>query len=85
MVHPSIMKSHKHSKMIETDFYKFIFHSDRSKNIASSPQRVRHPFFLIAVSVWSPNFGQIGLGMAYLCIFVEEVVALLGAIADNWV
>ena len=29
--------------------------------------------------------GHIGWGMPYQCIFVEEVVTLLGAITDKWV
>ena len=30
-------------------------------------------------------FTAIGSGMPYLHIFVEEIVALLGAMADKWV
>ena len=40
------------------------------------------PNFVVAVSVLLPICGW---GLPYLCIFVEEVVTLLGAITDKWV
>ena len=39
---------------------------------------------LVGVSVLLPICCHIGWGMQYLCIFVEEVVTLLGAITDKW-
>ena len=37
------------------------------------------------VSVVLPICCHVGSGMPYLCISVEEVVPLLGAITDKWV
>ena len=42
------------------------------------------PTFVVAVSVLLPICCHIGSGMPYLCIFVEEVATLLGAITDKW-
>ena len=41
------------------------------------------PNFVVVVSVLLPICCHIGWGMPYLCIFVEEGVALLGAITDG--
>ena len=43
------------------------------------------PNFVVFVSVLLPICCHIGWGMPYLCIFVEEVVTLLGATTDKWV
>ena len=43
------------------------------------------PNFVVFVSVLLPICCHIGCCMPYLCIFVEEVVTLLGAITDKWV
>ena len=43
------------------------------------------PNFVVVVSVLLPVSDHIGWGMPYLCIFVEEVFTLLGAITDKWV
>ena len=43
------------------------------------------PNFVGVVIVLLPISGHIGWGMPYQCIFVEEVVTLLGAITDKWV
>ena len=43
------------------------------------------PNFLVFVSVLLPICCHIGWGMPCLCILVEEVVTLLGAITDKWV
>ena len=43
------------------------------------------PNFVVFACVLFPIFCHIGLGMSYLCIFVVEVVTLLGAITDKWV
>ena len=78
MVQPSILKSHKHSKMFETHFFSFVFH-----NCWPSVKRMT-PNFVVAVSVLLSICGHIGWGMPYLCIFVEEAT-LLGTITDKWV
>ena len=83
MVQPSILKSHKHSKMIETHFCRLYSIMAGSKIIAGSESKV--PNFVVVVSVLLPICCHIGWGMPYLCIFVEEVVMLLGAITDKWV
>ena len=54
-----------------------------SKIIASSKGMA--PNFVVLVSVLLPICCHNGWGMPYLCIFVEEVVTLLGAITDKWV
>ena len=41
------------------------------------------PNFVVVISVLLPISGHIGVGMPYQCIFVEEVVMLLGAITDK--
>ena len=43
------------------------------------------PNFVAVVSVLLPICGHIDWGMQYLCIFVDEVDTLLGAIPDKWV
>ena len=42
------------------------------------------PNFVVVVRVLLPISGHISWGMPYQCIFVEEVVTLLGAITDKW-
>ena len=41
------------------------------------------PNFVVFVSVLLPICCNIGWGMAYLCIIVEEVVTLLSAVNDK--
>ena len=42
------------------------------------------PNFIVVVNVLLPFFCcHIGLGMPYMCIFVREVVTLLGAITEK--
>ena len=43
------------------------------------------PNFEVVVSVLLQICGQICRGMPYHCIFVEEVVPLLGTMTDKWV
>ena len=43
------------------------------------------PNFVVFVSVLLLICCHIDWGNAYLCIFVEEIVMLLGAITDKWV
>ena len=68
MVQPSMLKSHKHSKMIETHFYRLysIYHC------WLSVKSMTHNFVDV-VSVLHRMCCHIGFGMSYLCIFVEEV------------
>ena len=40
--------------------------------------------FVVVVSVLLPSCCHIGWGVPYMCIFVEEVITLLGAITDKW-
>ena len=42
------------------------------------------PNFVVFVCVLLPICCYIGWGMPYLCIFVEEVFMLFGAITDKW-
>ena len=84
MVQPSILKSHKHSKMIETHFYQLYSIMAGSKSLLALSQGMT-PYFVVVVSVLLPICCHIGSGMPYLCIFVEEVVMLLGAITNKWV
>ena len=43
------------------------------------------PKFVAVVGVLLPICGQICQGVPYLCIFVEELVPLLGTMTDKWV
>ena len=43
------------------------------------------PTFVAVVSVLLPICGHICRGMPHLCIFVEEVVPLLGTMTEEWV
>ena len=54
-----------------------------SKIIAGYQQKGMPPNFVVFVSVLLPICCHIGWGIPYLCIFVEEVVTLLGAITDK--
>ena len=85
MVQPSILKSHKHSKMIESHFYRLHFHNGQVKNYCWLLGKGMTPYFVVFVSVLLPTCCHIGWSMPYLLIFVEEVVMLLEAITDNWV
>ena len=78
MARPSILKSHKHSKMIETHFDRLFSIMTDSKIIAGSQSKVWNLIFV--VSVLLPIYCHIGWGMPYLCIIVEEGVTLSGAI-----
>ena len=43
------------------------------------------PNFVVVVNVLMSRWYQIGLDMPHRHIFVEEIVALLGAMTDKWV
>ena len=78
MVQPSILKSHKHYKMIETHFnrlYSIMTGSNIIKSMTTN--------FLVVGSDLLPICCRLGWDMPYLCFFVEEVVMLLGAITDK--
>ena len=83
MVQPSILISHKRSKMTETHFYRLYSIMTCSKIIAGSPFQKTAPNFEAVVSVLLQICGPIYRGMPYPCIFVEEVVPLLGAMSDK--
>ena len=84
MVQPSILKSHRRLKMIETHFYRLCSIMTGSKIIAGSPSKMA-PNFEAVVSVLLQMCGQICRGMPYPCFFVEEVVPLLGEMTDKLV
>ena len=83
MVQASIRKSYKHLKVIETNF--FIFHNDWLQIHCRLSVKSMTQNFVVVVSVLLPICCHIVWGMPYLCISVEEVVTLLGAITDIWV
>ena len=56
-----------------------------SKIIAGSPSKKKAPNFEAVFSVFLQICSQIYRGMPYLCIFVQEVVPLLGAMTDKLV
>ena len=85
MVQPSILKSHKHSKLIETYFLSFILHNDWLQNHYVLSVKSMTLNCAVVVSVLLPISCHIGSGMPYQCVFVEEVVALLGALNEKWV
>ena len=85
MVQPSILKSHIGSKLIEPHFYLLYSIMTGSRFIASSRSEKMAPNFGPVVSVLLHICGRLCRGMPYPCIFVEEVVPLLGAIADRLV
>ena len=84
MVQPSILKNHERSKMIEPHFYRLYSIMTGSKNIAGSPSKMA-PYFEAVVSVLLQICCPICRGMPYPCIFVEEVVPLLGELTDKLV
>ena len=85
MVQPSILKSHIGSKMIEPHFYPLYTIMTGSKIIACSRSEKMAPNFEAVISVLLYICGQLCRGMPYPCIFVEEVVPLLGAMTDKLV
>ena len=81
----SLLKSHKHSKMIKKTFLSFVFHNGwLQKNCWLSVKHMT-PNFVAVVSALLPICCHIGWGMTYLFVIVEDVVTLLGAITDKWV
>ena len=56
-----------------------------SKIIAGSRSEKMAPNFEAVVSVLLHICGRLCWGMPYLCIFVEEVAPLLGAMTDKFV
>ena len=85
MVQPSILKSHTRSKMIGTQFYRFIFHNDWLQNRRWFSLKKMAPNFEAVFSVLLEICSQIYRSMPYLCIFVIEVVPLLEAMTDKLV
>ena len=62
MVQPSILKSHKHSKMIET-------HNDWLQNRCWLSFKSMTPNFVVVVSVLLPIFGILA-GVCHICAFL---------------
>ena len=85
MVQPSILKSHIGSKMIEPHFYLLYSIMTGSKIIAGSRSEKMALNFVAVVSVLLHICGRLCRGMPYPCIFVEEVVPLLGTMTDKLV
>ena len=85
MVQPSILKSHIGSKMIEPHFYLLYYIMTGSKIIAGSRSEKMAPNFEAVVSFLLHICGRLCRGMPYPCIFVEEIVPLLGAMTDKLV
>ena len=74
MMQPSIVKSHKRSKMIENPFLSFVFQNDCLQNHCWLSLNCTEPNFVAVVGVLLPICGQICQGMPYMCIFVEELI-----------
>ena len=84
MVQPSILKSRKRSKMIETHFYRLYSIMTGSKIIAGSPSKIWH-LILKLIQCFTANLLSNLRGKPYSCIFGEEVVPLLGTMTDKLV
>ena len=63
----------------------FVFHNNWFQNHCWLSLKSIATNFVVVVSVLQPICCHIGSRMPYLCIFVEEVVPLSGAITDKWV
>ena len=63
----------------------FVFHNDWLQNHRWFSLKKMAPNFEAVVSVLLQICGQICWGMPYQCIFIEEVVPLLGAMTDKLV
>ena len=84
MVKPSILKSHKRSKMIEIHFYRLYSIMTGFKIIVSYPSKVWH-LILQLLSVFYCQFVVILARICPICaFFVEETDPLLGPMADQW-
>ena len=64
-------------------FLFFVFHNNWLQNHRWLSLKSTATNFVVVVSVLQPFCCQIGSGMPYLCIFVEEVVPLSGAITHK--
>ena len=85
MVQPSILKSHKRSKMIETHFYRLYSIMTGSKIIHGSPSNKWH-LILKLLSVFYCKFVVKFAGVCQICVFfIEEVVPFKGAMTDKLV
>ena len=72
-------------KNVWNPFLSFVFHNDWLQNHRRFSLQKTAPNFEAVVSVLLQICGQICRGMPYPCIFVEEVVPLLGAMTDKLV
>ena len=66
-------------------FLSFVLHNYWLLNHCWLSLKSIAPNFVVVVSVLLPFCFHIGSGMQYLCIFVEEVVQILRAMADKLV
>ena len=64
-------------------FLSFEFHNDWLQNHCWLSLKSMAHNFVVVVCVLLPLYCHIGSGMPYMCIFVEEVVPLLGPMADK--
>ena len=55
-----------------------------SRTIRDSPCKSMTPNFVVFASVLLPIYCHIGSELPYMFIFVEDDVALLGAMPDKW-
>ena len=65
-------------------FLSSVFHNNWPQNHFWLSLKSLATNFIVVVIVLQPICCHIGSGMPYLCIFVEEVVPLSGAITDKW-
>ena len=69
----------------QNSFLSILFHNDWLQNHCWLSFKSIAPNFVAVVNVLLPICCHIGLGMPNLRIFVEYIVALLGAMTDKWV
>ena len=82
--YPLSLKFSNIQKIIKTHFYRLYSIMTGSKIIAGSHSK-NDNYFLAIANVSLPVCCHIDSGMTNLRIFVEENVALLGAMTDKWV
>ena len=78
MVQPSILKVTNIQKRLKRRIFSFIFHNDWLQNQCWLSVKGYAPNFNVVVIIILSLYCQIGSTMPYLCIYVEETVALFG-------
>ena len=78
MIYPSILKCHKHSKIIKTHFYNDWLQYQKWLSVKSII-----PKFVLVINVFLPICCHIVPGMPYLKFFAVEIVSLLGSLTDK--